>query len=191
MPELRLQSFPFDSNWDGYDDEGYPVYDRAVSARPFRTALEKIFTDGVFGTPANALQIAKGSGLSVTVQPGMGVIRGAMGGVYDDAATVQLDTAAPQGNTAYAVMLRCDDNLDRRSFFLYVEKGEAASTPEPPEPLNTDVIKDLRLGYVVVPSGATDLSNATVTNEKGLTVCPYAVPFAEIDMSEVTADAAA
>lgn len=188
MADLRLESFPFDSNFDGYDVYGYPVFDRAVSARTYRYSLEQFFTDGVFGTPANALQISKGTGLNVVIQPGIGIIRGGIGGVFDDPATLELDTAAPQGNVAYGIFLRCDDNDDKRSFYLHVEKGAADANPIPPEPTVTDIIKDLRLGYVVVPSGATDLDNATVTNEKGQTVCPYAAPFEEIDVDGIVSD---
>lgn len=188
MADIRLESFPFDSDPDGYDAYGYPVFDRAVSARTYRYSLEQFFTDGVFGTPANALQISKGTGLNVVIQPGIGIIRGGIGGVFDDPATLELDTAAPQGNVAYAIMLRCDDNDDKRSLYLHVEKGTADANPIPPEPTVTDIIKDLRLGYVVVPSGATDLSSATVTNEKGQTVCPYAAPFEEIDVDGIVSD---
>ena len=172
MADIRLESFPFDSDFDGYDAYGYPVFDRAVSARTYRYSLEQFFSDGVFGTPANALQISKGAGLNVVIQPGIGIIRGGIGGVFDDPATLELDTAAPQGNVAYGIFLRCDDNDDKRSFYLHVEKSTADANPTPPAPTVTDIVKDLRLGYVVVPSGATDLSNATVTNEMGQAVCP-------------------
>ena len=188
MAEIRVESFPFDSDFDGYDDKGYPVYDRAVGARTYRSSLEQFFSDGVFGTPANALQIGKGSGLSVTIQPGIGIIRGAIGGVFEDPVTLELDAKPPQGNIAYSIMLRCDDNDDRRSMFLTVVKGTADTDPTPPAPTENALIKDIRLGYVVVPSGATDLANATVTNEKGLSVCPYAAPFEEIDVDGIVGD---
>lgn len=188
MAEIRVESFPFDSDFDGYDDKGYPVYDRAVDARTYRSSLEQFFSDGVFGTPANALQIGKGSGLSVTIQPGIGIIRGAIGGVFEDPVTLELDAEPPQGNIAYSIMLRCDDNDDRRSMFLTVVKGTADTDPTPPAPTDNALIKDIRLGYVVVPSGATDLANATVTNEKGLSVCPYAAPFEEIDVDGIVSD---
>lgn len=190
MPEIRLESFPFDSSpTPTYNEAGYPIYDRAVGARTYRYSLQQFFSDGVFGTPSNALQIGKASsGLAVTVQPGIGIIRGAIGGVFNDPVTIQLDTAAPQGNVAYAVFLRCDDNDDRRSIYLCTAKGEASAQPVPPEPTETDVIKDIRLGYVVVPTGETDLANATVTNEKGQDVCPYAAPFEEIDVDGIVSD---
>lgn len=188
----RMESFPFDSKADGYDADGYPVYDRAVGASMFRTALGKIFTNGVFGTPADALQIGKGTtGLTVTVQPGIAVIDGAMGGVDgEDPLTLTLDTASPQGNVCYGIMLRYDNTDERRSLYFNVVRGDASSTPQPPTPdTTTPEVHEMRLGYVTVPSNATDMSEATVVNEKGLKVCPYAAPFEEVDLSQVVSDA--
>lgn len=190
----RMESFPFDSKADGYDADGYPVYDRAVGASMLRATFEKFFTDGVFPTPGTALNIGKAdTGLAVTVQPGIAIINGAMGGVEgDDPITLTLDTAAPQGNVCYGIMLRYDNTDERRSLYFNVVRGDASSTPQPPAPdTTTPEVHEMRLGYVTVPSNATDLSGSTVTNEKGLEVCPYAAPFEEIDMSTVTADAKA
>lgn len=189
-----MESFPFDSKADGYDADGYPVYDRAVGAQMFRTALGKIFTNGVFGTPADALQIGKGTtGLTVTVQPGIAVINGAMGGVDgEDPLTLTLDTASPQGNVCYGIMLRYDNTDERRSLYFNVVRGDASSTPQPPTPdTTTPEVYEIRLGYVTVPSNATDLSEATVVNEKGTDACPYAMPFEEVDLSQIVADAQA
>lgn len=188
-----LDSFPFDSNPDlVYDDDGYPRYDRAVGATILRSTFEKFFTDGVFPSPAGAMQINKGDGLAVTVNPGIFIIKGAMGGAMagSDPWSLTLDTAAPQGNTCYAIMVRFDNNETTRSLYLRVVKGEAASTPTPPEPDQTSAnVFEYRLGYVTVPNGATDLTSATVTNEVGLSTCPYAAPFEDIDLSEVVHDA--
>lgn len=188
----RVESFPFDSRADGYDADGYPVYDRAVGATLLRSTFAKFFSDGVFPSPGTALQISKGSGLTVTIEPGVFIINGAMGGYLTDAHSVTLDTAAPQGNVAYGIMLRYDENEQYRSCYIRVVRGDAAGTPQPPAPdQSTPGVMEYRLGHVTVPSGATDLSGATVTNEKGLAVCPYAAPFEKIDMSIVTADARA
>lgn len=191
---VRMESFPFDSKADGYDADGYPVYDRAVGAQMFRTALGKIFTNGVFGTPADALQIGKGTtGMTVTVRPGIAVIDGAMGGVDgEDPLTLTLDTASPQGNVCYGIMLRYDNTDERRSLYFNVVRGDASSTPQPPTPdTTTPEVYEIRLGYVTVPSNATDLSEATVVNEKGTDACPYAMPFEEVDLSQIVADAQA
>lgn len=188
----RVESFPFDSRADGYDADGYPVYDRAVGASMLRSTFAKFFSDGVFPSPGTALQISKGAGLTVTIQPGIFIINGAMGGYLTDEHSLTLDTAAPQGNVCYGIMLRYDENEQHRSCYLRVVRGDAASGPQPPAPdQSTPGVMEYRLGHVTVPSGATDLSGATVTSEKGSSVCPFAAPFEKIDMTGVTADARA
>lgn len=191
----RVESFPFDSKADGYDADGYPVYDRAVGAAMLRSVFEKYFSDGVFGEPADALQIKKAAtGLAVTIDPGIFIINGAMGGwkAGSDPVTVTLTPSAPQGNTAYGIMLRYDENDTEgtgRSLSVRVVAGDAASSPQPPAPDQTSPgVMEYRLGYVVVPSGATNMTNATVHNEKGSAVCPYAAPFEKINVSAIMDD---
>ena len=189
-----LDAFPFDSSPNLVTTEqGYRRGDRAVDAWTMQRTFAQFFSDGVFGTPADAFQIAKASsGLAVTIQPGMAIIQGGMGGIKDSDGplVVTLDTAAAAGNVCYGIMLRYDNNSDVRSLGIRAVKGVAGSNPQPPAPDTSSAgVKELRLGYVTVPNGATDLSNATVTNEKGLDACPYAAPFEEIDLSSVTNDA--
>lgn len=183
----RLESFPFDSIPDCYDDDGYPVYDRAVGASMLRETFRQFFSDGVFGTPADAWRISKGEGLSVKVAPGTAIIRGGIASTTE-AVTLKLADSAPQGKVAYSIFLRVDDNEEYRSLYLRVSEGEASSTPAPTNPDNDAAVKELRLGYVVVPSGATNLNEAEIVNEKGSSVCPYAAPFDEIDLDGILSD---
>lgn len=185
----RIESFPFDSKLDGYDDNGYPVYDRAVGAATLRNTFRQFFSNGLFGTPSNAFTIQKLDGLRVSVQPGMGIINGAMGGITDTPLTVTLDTAAPQGLVSYGIFLRYDENDDKRS--MYVRVGKGAPGGEPPAVDASPGVMELRVGNVKVPSGATDLSGATITDERGTAVCPYAAPFVKIDVSALLESIAA
>lgn len=187
----RMQSFPFDSKFDGYDSDGYPVYDRAIGASLLRETFSKFFTNGVFPSPGTALNIGKAdSGLAVTIQPGLAIVNGAMGGIEgEDPITLTLDTEPPQGNVCYAVMIRYDNTEECRSLYFRTVRGEPSSSPQPPTPeTSSPEVYEIRLGYVTVPSGATDLSSATVVNEKGLSTCPYVAPFEEIDVSGVIED---
>lgn len=192
--DVLLDAFPFDSNKELITDvNGYRRGDRSVDAWTMRNTFRQFFSTGVFGTPANALQISKAdSGLAVTVQPGMCVIEGGMGGVEErnGPLTVTLDSGAAAGNMAYGIFLRFDNNADTRGIVVQVRKGVAGENPQPPAPDTTsEGVYELRLGYVTVPNGATDLTNATVTNEKGLAVCPYAAPFVPLDLDSIVADA--
>ena len=193
---LRVESFPFDSKADGYDADGYPVYDRAVGAYILRSTFAKFFTDGVFPSPGDGLAIKPGaSGLTVTVNPGIFIIKGAMGGYQLDAdpVTLTLDTSAPKGNTCYGIMLHYDENDTAsvgRSLSLAVVRGDASASPTPPAPdRTTPGIYEYRLGYVQLASGATSVAADNVHNEKGTTACPFAAPFEDLDMSAVVIDA--
>lgn len=188
-----LDAFPFDSSPNlVYTNQGYPRGDRAVDAWTMRSTFRQFFSTGVFGTPANAFEISKGTGLTVTVQPGMCVIEGGMGGISEKSGplTLTLGTGPAQGKTPYGIMLRYDDNSDVRGITVYAKKGTPGDDPVPPEPDTTSAnVHELRLGYVIVPNGASDLSEATVTNEKGTSVCPYAAPFVPLDLDSIVADA--
>ena len=198
LPEgvTLVDAFPFDSNPELITDvNGYLRGDRSVDAWTMQRVFRQFFSDGVFGTPSDALQISKGtSGLAVTIQPGMFVIQGGMGGVKESDGPMTLplgDTSAP-GNVCYGIMLRYDNNPNMRGLGFRVVKGTAGASPQPPAPDQTsENVMEYRLGYVEVPNGATDLSAATVHNEKGTDVCPYAAPFVPLDVSSIVADAQA
>lgn len=184
---LRLESFPFDSKQDGYDDDGYPIYDRAIGADVLRQTFAKFFSDGVFPNPADTLQVSKAaSGIAVTVKPGLFIINGAMG-VVKNQTMINLVDGTQVGNVIYSILLRYDENDDKRSCYIRVANGGAGGNA--PEPEETASVKEYRLATVTVPNGATDMSGAIIKNEKGLAICPYAAPFEEIDISAVVQDA--
>ena len=183
---MRLESFPFDSRFDGYDDYGYPVFDRAVGARMLRDTFKEFFKNGVFPAPANALEISKGNGLSVNLKGGAFIINGAMA-VIADGTNIVLADQPPRGIITYGIMLRFDENTEFRSCYIRVAVGEAGGAI--PAPQESAGVKEYRLGYITVPNGAQDLSGATVNNEKGTEFCPYASPFEKIDLSAVVNDA--
>lgn len=182
---LRLQSYPFDSSFDGFDDDGWPVYDRAVTASLKRLVFRQFFSDGLFKREGSYFWIEPAEiGLAVNISPGAAIIRGGMGGSEND-IMLSLDEASPIGKTPYAIMLRVDDDKAYRSLYIRVVSGVASSNPVPPEPEESANAKELRLGYVILPSGATDMSEAVIVNEQGMTVCPFAAPFMDLDVSKI------
>lgn len=182
---LRLESYPFDSRFDGYDDDGWPIYDRAVGSSLTRMIYRQFFSDGLFKREGSYFWIEPAEeGLAVVIKPGAAIIRGGMGGTLED-TTVQLDSSSPIGKTPYAIMVRVDDDMEFRSLYFRVVSGVASSDPVPPEPEETGNAKEIRLGYVVLPSGSTDMSEAVIVNEQGLKSCPFAAPFMEIDVSQI------
>lgn len=184
---IRLEnSYPFDSNWDGYDDEGYPVYDRAVAALMLRKCLRQFFTTGIFGTPESNLKLTKGDGFNINIHPGVAIIDGGIGAITDDAGMdITILDGAPRGIQTCSVFIRINDNEDARSLFVRVAHTVGDT---PAEPITAPAIYELRLGYITVPSNAEDLSDAVLVDERGTSVCPYAAPFMEIDIADILAN---
>lgn len=187
-----LESFPFDSDPDvTFDEDGYPIYDRAVGAKVMRTVFEKFFSDGVFPSPAGELEVDAGeSGLTVKVGAGVGIIKGAWG-VLSSPITLTLDEQV-QGNTCYGIMLAYDENTEQRSISFRVAKGTPGATPQPPEPdRTTPGIYEYRIADVTLNSGATSVSASNVKNNKGTETWPYAAPFVDLDVGAIVHDAQA
>lgn len=185
MSETRLESFPFDSRYTGDDSLGRPVFDRAVGADMLRDTFKHFFSDGVFASPATNMQPSKGTGLNVRLEGGVGIIDGALARVPEDGQEFELSSESPTvGTYAYGIFLRYDENIDSRCCYIVTRKGEASDNPVPPEAVTTlPGIKEIRIGYVVIPTGATDLSNATVYDERGTSKCPFAMPLFDVDIS--------
>lgn len=184
----RLESFPFDSSQDTeYDEDGYPIYDRAVGALVLRRALGKFFSNGVFPSPGSEMEVSAGdSGLTVNVAPGSCIIDGSIGTVVNE-TVLTLDTEV-QGNTVYGIMVAFDNNEDRRSLYFRVAKGVPGSG-QPPEPdRTTPNIYEYRIADVTLKSGVTSVSAVDVANNKGTANWPYAAPFEEIDVDGIVAD---
>lgn len=187
MTLTRLESFPFDSRYDGFDDEGYPVYDRAVGAKTMRDVFAHFFSDGVFSDTTYPFRLTKAaSGLAVTVNPGVIIINGGWG-ILPEATTLTLGTGTTAGVIKYAVFARYDNNDEHRT--LYLRTDASAAGGEVPEPVTTEAnVTEYRIGYITVPSNSSNLTNATITNEVGTSRCPYAVPLFDIDPAEVLED---
>lgn len=181
---IRLDSYPFDSKWDGYDAEGYPVFDRAVGASLLKATNKLFFTNGLFPRPATNLQMTAGEGYNLHIAQGWGIIEGAIGGIEaEEGYNFKLLDDAPRGNKVFSVFLRFDDNDEFRSLYIRIAEGTEIEEPE-----IAPSVYELRLGYVSIPSNAESMTEAVITDERGLSVCPYAAPFEEIDISEVIAE---
>ena len=187
MTEKRVDSWPFDSAWAGYDDEGYPVYDRAVASEILRNTFREFFTDGVFPSNRSGLALSKGEGLTINIGQGSFIIDGCIGVVPSGGISLPITIEA--GHRAYGIFLRNDSRIENRSCYIVIKSGEPNAEPEPPSvETNIPGVKEYLLGYIDIPSNAADLTGARITNRKGTKDCPYAAPFKEIDIEDILID---
>lgn len=179
----------FDSEITGVDSEGMPIFDRAETSELFRLLFSKLLTNGVLAKPADCFKVLAGdNGLSVTVQPGFGLINGAF--AYDSAAATFTLAAAP---TSYSridrVVLRC--NYLERLCEIVVKTGTPAASPTAPElirPVSGDYY-ELGLALVRVGANQSVITQSAITDTRpDSSVCGYVTQFIDSIDTEVFYD---
>lgn len=165
-----MKSFPYNAVISGYDEDGMPIFDRAIDATEQRKWTSIFYTNGVLadnGAVQNFKVTASTSGMKVIVSPGVCNINGVIG-IETDQRELQLDPAESY-NRIDLIVLRLDE-VDR-TLDLYVRKGTAAAVPVVPElirPLEGESgdIYELCLAQVFVAKSSTQLSNSRITDTR-------------------------
>lgn len=158
-----MQSYPFTSQVT-YDEQGLPLYDRAVDSEFLRAVFAAYFSDGIFYKPTSALQVVAGTGLQVQVNPGICHIRGAMG-IETETRTLTLEAAGtlPRIDT---VVARLDLSLAVRSIELYIVKGTPSSTPQRPALTRDATIWELGLADIAVAANSSTITKSSITDTR-------------------------
>lgn len=158
-----MQSYPFTSQVT-YDEQGLPLYDRAVDSEFLRSVFAAYFSDGIFYKPTNALQVVAGTGMQVQVNPGICHIRGAMG-IETETRTLTVEAAgtSPRIDT---VVARLDLSLAVRSIELYIVKGTAAATPQRPALTRDATIWELGLADIAVAANSSTVTQSAITDTR-------------------------
>lgn len=146
--------------------------DRKYDADDIGNYFLKLISDGVFATPATAMQVTAVSGMTVQVAAGWGFIK----------CKYLNNTAAAQFTLANAdvvlnridrVVMRLDST--NRLMTIAVKQGTAASTPTAPALTRvTGGVWELSLAQIYVGAGVTTITQANITDERADTsLCGY------------------
>lgn len=158
-----MQSYPFTSQVT-YDDEGMPLYDRAVDSAFLRKVFAQYFSNGVFYKPTNALQVVAGTGMQIKVHPGVCHIEGAIG-IEENERTLVVQ-AAESLDRIDTVVARLDLALAVRSIELYIVKGQAAINPQPPALTRDATTWELGLANLRIAKNASAISQQYITDTR-------------------------
>lgn len=158
-----MQSYPFTSQVT-YDEQGLPLYDRAVDSEFLRKVFARYFSDGVFYKPTSALQVVADSGMQVKVNPGCCHIQGAIG--IEDAQRTLVVQAAEALDRIDTVVARLDLSVAVRSIDLYVVKGTAGESPQAPALTRDSTIWELGLANIFVAKNTATISQQRITDTR-------------------------
>ncbi len=148
--------------------------DRKYDADDISNYFLKLISNGVFATPAKAMQIQAAGGMKVKITPGWAFIN-CKWLRLDSEYTITLDKSDVQYNRVDRIVLRLDPSDDVRAITIEVKKGEAAENAykKPLERVRNGVW-ELSLGYVRIKANAEEIRQSNIFDERANTeVCGF------------------
>lgn len=157
-----MRSGFFNSNIEGYDDDGNPIYDRAEEASFFAEYFASFIDIGVYPNPSTGLQVLANEGMCLLVQAGKCFIKGYFGLVEEGGEEITIeasDTNLPRIDRVIARL-----SIESRDIKLAVLKGTPASTPIAPDLTRNSNIYEIALADVAVGKNVSVITQANITD---------------------------
>lgn len=160
---LRI-GWPFDSHVT-YDENGVPVYDRAVTSAPLRKLIKSLFSDGVLPNPSTNLQVIAGEGMNVIIQPGFAVCNGCLK-LEEEQRTLSTQASNASYDRIDTVVMRLNDNDTERICDLYIVQGIPSENPVRPELTRNASVWEIGLADLFISKNDTSISNQRITDTR-------------------------
>ena len=158
-----MYSFPFESKNTGTSSS--PEWDRAITAENERDFNKLCWTNGVFTTPVTSLMVRPGGGMSIEVMPGGCHIEGARG--YEkNLRRMSISGASSNLSRIDRIIVKFDTAEPVRSIEIYKKEGVPSTTPFPQDIIRQSNYYELVLADIRIPAGATEITNANITDQR-------------------------
>lgn len=142
-------------------------HDRVYDADDISNYFLKLISNGVFATPADAMQVQASMGMTVSVSPGWGFINCKW---INNTAAYMLTLDAPDVvlNRIDRIVLRLNADEKLRNMEIAIKKGTLASNPAAPTLTRVPGgVWELSLARISVPAGVTEITQSAITDERG------------------------
>lgn len=156
--------YPFDSHVT-FENDGTPVYDRAITSAPLRKLYKKLFSDGVMPNPSSNMQVSAGDGMNVIVSPGFAMCNGCLK-LEEAQRTLAVQASSATYDRIDTVVLRLNDNDSDRICDFYILEGTPATSPVRPTLTRTESIWELGLADLFIAKNSTVISNQRITDTR-------------------------
>lgn len=146
--------------------------DRKYDAFDMSSIFDGIIEDGVFATIGKIFAVTPGEGLQVIVDTGKAWFNHTWTS-NDAKMPLDIDAADITLDRYDAVVLEVNNTESIRANSIKIIKGTAASDPQKPDMVSTDLIHQYPLAYVRVVHGATEIQNMYIELTVGKEPCPF------------------
>ena len=173
-------AYPLDSHVN-FNSDGIPEFDRAITSAPFRKLIRQLVREGIDPTVSTSLQVYATGEMTVTVNPGFGVVDGLLA-LEEELRTLVVTASDGTYDRIDTVVLRLNDNDNVRLCDLYIVQGVPSSSPVHPDLTREGSIYELGLADIFVGAHATRITIDKITDTRYDTErCGVISPIAEFD----------
>lgn len=171
--------YPFDSHLI-YEDDGTPIYDRAVNSAQLRKLYRTLYSNGVLPNVDDQLVVKEKEEMIVEVSAGFCIAHGVLKW-FDEPTNISIPQSQDQDRID-TIVVRMDDTKDVRSCELYVLKGVKSNNPKRPELTRTDTIWELGIADIFVPKNSYVVTQDRITDTRPeMERCGFISPLGEFD----------
>ena len=151
--------------------------DRMYSANDMNKPYKRVITEGIFatpqGTPSTDFQVLSANNvMNVIVKKGEGLLGNRWIELESD-TTITVSSNTGITPRCDSIIIRVDNTQSGRVAQVIYREGTASSKPMPPNLVNTDTIKEIRVANIYVVAGATWISQDAITDLRGSGECPW------------------
>ena len=177
MARESEKSFPFDSEVvNGKEDRTYPADEFAAYFRSF-------ISSGIFMKESTNLQVVTNGDMSVTLHPGKMIIDGYG---YRNVEDIIINLDPADGVLDRIDRISITWSKADRDIHCTVQSSTYSYEPIEPECRRTAEYMDYVVADIRVKAGCVSISQEDITDQRlNSDVCGLAMPFAEIDTSEI------
>ena len=145
------------------------VYDRVYSAESMSNPYTRLITDGIFAAQAGSnnvdFKVESDENMDIIVRKGEGIFWSKWFKLTQDQA-ITVESNETEYTRIDSIIVEINNNL-RLGRVIY-RTGTAAANPEPPELVSTGYIHEWRIANIEVASFATSLSDANISDRRGI-----------------------
>lgn len=148
--------------------------DRVYDANDVSTMFEGVFSDGVFESVGNGLEVVENTGvMGVLVRDGRAWFNDTWIRNTSNLSLV-IEPSHLINDRIDLVILEFDSSIVVRQNSIKVITGTPAAIPSPPTLIHTSTLNQYTLAEVYVNAGVTEIELADITNKVGTVDTPYA-----------------
>ena len=163
---MGLLSYPMQSDFEGFDEYGNPIFDRAVDSLFFRRFWGKYFTDGVFFQPADGFTVKAEGGTRVSVKLGECHVQGVTS-IPDDETVVFFDVppASPAADRVVRFVIAVDMEDERRARVKYYNDWKPTDALIRNSDMHELAVADIRVRRSATSIQQSDISDLRFDEE--------------------------